>query len=304
MSREDKDAARLPSARRVSALQTWIEYAGTWVLLKTMQLLPVDAASGFGGWLGRQIGPRFSRHRRMLANLDLVFPHKSPTEKKAIARAVWDNAGRVVAEFAHLKQIIEEEGRIEVTGLEDLRSHVAENKGGFLLTAHYGNWEVTTLAGLRLGVAQHNLYRPARNPYVDRLLTGIRAKVVAGGMLPKGEGNLRDILRLLHQNRYIGMAVDQREERGLSLTFLGQDAATVHTPALLARRTGSPIFLGRAVRTRKAHFRLDCLFVPVDVTDDWESDVRTTTQRINDIISRWILESPDQWLWFHQRWTR
>ncbi len=290
------------SGRGLSAFQTWTEFLAAWAFLKTMGLLPVDTASDVGGWLGRQLGPRSSRHRRALANLDRVFPDKTAAEKQAIARAVWDNAGRVFAEYAHIKHIVQEDGRIEVTGLEDLRPHLSDDKGGFLLTAHYGNWEVTTLAGLRLGLSQYNLYRAPRNPHVDRLLAKLRGEMVAGGLLPKGDGNLRDILRLLRQNHYIGMVVDQREARGLTLSFLGQDSTTVHSPALLARRTGVPIFLGRALRTRSAHFRLECVAIPVDVTDDWENDVRTTTQRINDVITRWVVEAPEQWLWFHRRW--
>ena len=70
------------------------------------------------------------------------------------------------------------------------------------------------------------------------------------------------MMRLLGQGKYIGMMVDQREWKGLMLSFLGQPAATAHAPALVARRSGVPIFLGRATRLGGAHFELECLVSP------------------------------------------
>ncbi|RVB98256.1 lipid A biosynthesis lauroyl acyltransferase, partial [Mesorhizobium sp. M7A.F.Ca.CA.002.15.2.1] len=26
------------------------------------------------------------------------------------------------------------------------------------------------------------------------------------------------------------------------------------------------------------------------------------TQRLNDVVERWVREDPVQWMWFHKRW--
>jgi Kdo2-lipid IVA lauroyltransferase/acyltransferase len=279
-----------------------VEYVAVWTTLRLLALLPVDWASGYGGFIGRWFGPLTPRNRRALANLELALPNLSVRERRAIARGMWGNVGRIVAEHPHLARIMADESRVSIVGLDQCRAALVKGKGGFLLTAHYGNWEITTLAGRRLGLDQHNIYREAKNPLVDALIARLRVGTVTGGMLSKGPGNLRAIMRLLGDDKYIGMLVDQREKKGLALTFLGQPAMTLHAPALMARRLGAPIFLGRARRLRGARFELECLVVPVDHTQDWEKDVETTTQRINDILSRWIIEAPQQWFWFHQRW--
>ena len=156
---------------RGNALQNLAEYIGVWLALKILAALPVDWASGLGGFTGRWLGPLLPRHRRALANLERVFPGWPPSQRRAVARGVWDNAGRIFAEYPHLERILADPGRIRVVGLEACAAQITEGKGGFLLTAHYGNWEVTTLAGRRLKLEQYSVYRAARNPQVDALIS-------------------------------------------------------------------------------------------------------------------------------------
>jgi KDO2-lipid IV(A) lauroyltransferase len=279
-----------------------LQYYGVLLLYKLFSMLPVDTASQIGGSLARIIGPLLSSHKRALGNLRAVFPAMTDAEIAAIARQMWDNSGRVMAEYVHLETIMADPGRVTIIGLDRCAAHMAGKKSGFALTGHYGNWEVTALAGRKLGMRQVSLYRAAKNPYVDELVAARRRKTVSGGLLAKADGNMRAMMRLLSQGHYIGMMVDQREDRGLTLQFLGRPSNTVHAPALLARRGNLPIFIGRARRTKGAYFELECLPVPVDITADWERDVQTTTQKLNDILTSWIIESPEQWFWAHRRW--
>ena len=53
----------------------------------------------------RRIGPWLPEHRIGRANLTAAFPEKSDAEIEEILRGVWDNLGRVGAEFAHLDRL-------------------------------------------------------------------------------------------------------------------------------------------------------------------------------------------------------
>ena len=55
--------------------------------------------------LMRRIGPWLPEHRIGRANLVAAFPEKSPAEIERILRGVWDNLGRVGAEFAHIDRL-------------------------------------------------------------------------------------------------------------------------------------------------------------------------------------------------------
>src|SRR5262245_59484701 len=53
----------------------------------------------------RSIGPRLREDDLGRSNLRAAFPEKSPAEIEEILRGVWDNLGRVAAEFAHLDRL-------------------------------------------------------------------------------------------------------------------------------------------------------------------------------------------------------
>jgi KDO2-lipid IV(A) lauroyltransferase len=81
-------------------------------------LLPAAAASALGGFIMRKLGPRFGRHHKtVLPQLAAAFPGMSAEEREAAAMAMWDNLGRVFAEYAHLDDIY---GRVTVVGAAHL----------------------------------------------------------------------------------------------------------------------------------------------------------------------------------------
>src|SRR5262249_3660534 len=59
----------------------------------------------FAGSFMRTLGPRLKEHKIGRANLEAAFPEKSPAEIETILRGVWDNLGRVAAEFAHIDRL-------------------------------------------------------------------------------------------------------------------------------------------------------------------------------------------------------
>jgi KDO2-lipid IV(A) lauroyltransferase len=89
-----------------------IEAAALIALMTAFRLLPLDAASGLGGWLGRTVGPRLVASRRALGNLESAMPEIPAAERQKIIAAMWDNLGRVMAEYPHLEKIGRE--RVEI----------------------------------------------------------------------------------------------------------------------------------------------------------------------------------------------
>ncbi len=68
-------------------------------------LMPLEAASGLGGWLGRTIGPRVGITRRARRNLGRAFPEKTADEIEATVLDMWDNLGRTMLEYPHLDRL-------------------------------------------------------------------------------------------------------------------------------------------------------------------------------------------------------
>jgi len=264
--------------------------------------LGLDRASALGAALFASVGPRTSNHRRAVNNLTLAMPDLSNATRTTVLDQMWRNLGRVAAEYAHLPQLLSEPGRVTFEGMDKCLAVMREGRGGFLLSAHYGNWEMANAFGRHLGLRQANFHRPLANAGIEKLYLDCRAGTVTGPLVPHSDKTLELAVRLIKGRSYIGMLVDHKVNEGPRLPFVGRLAHTNPLPAILARRLRVPILVGRVIRLEGAHFRFECQPVDVERTDDRRADVLTTTRRINDVLSDWIREQPEQWCWVHNRW--
>src|ERR1700753_3534309 len=74
-------------------------------LLRTTRYFDPDKTADFFSRAASLIGPRLREQRIGRANLTAAFPEKSPEEIERILAGVWDNLGRIGAEFAHIDRI-------------------------------------------------------------------------------------------------------------------------------------------------------------------------------------------------------
>src|SRR5262249_40367061 len=79
--------------------------AGVSALLRGIRCLNRQWISNVAAAVMRTVGPLLREQRIGRDNLKAAFPDKSPQEIERILRGVWDNLGRVAAEFAHLDRI-------------------------------------------------------------------------------------------------------------------------------------------------------------------------------------------------------
>src|SRR5208282_2049930 len=125
-----------------------IEACGAALFFAAMRALPIDAASAFGGALARRIGPRLGISRRARRNLAAALPELSVAEIERIVRGMWDNLGRVAAEYPHLRhiRIFPPGERVETRGIEHLDRAIAASRPVIIFSGHLGNWEIAALA--------------------------------------------------------------------------------------------------------------------------------------------------------------
>src|SRR5690606_33550062 len=85
--------------------QYMLEAAAVWLAFFVFRSLSVENASALGGWIGRTIGPRLAASRKAAANLKSALPDKMEEDYVRILADMWENLGRVMAEYPHLKDI-------------------------------------------------------------------------------------------------------------------------------------------------------------------------------------------------------
>jgi KDO2-lipid IV(A) lauroyltransferase len=291
----------MPPIKRLAYL---VEGAAAWLLFSILGLVPITWASAFGGWLGRTLGPRLAITRRARRSLSRALPDLTPAECDRAILAMWDNLGRVVAEYPSLPSIrvFAPDGPVEVVGLENVEAARAGGKQLIFVSAHFGNWELASLAATQYGLKIAQIYRAANNPIVNALIMRFRAMLDVEA-IAKGPAGARRTVAALREGRHLALLIDQKMNDGIPVPFFGRDAMTAPAVAELALRYGAPIVPTKVERLAGARFRLTLYpAIEPDRTGDRRADVASTMARLNRIIEDWIRADPGQWFWLHRRW--
>lgn len=264
------------------------------------RLLPLDAASGLGGWVGRTLGPRMAASRKALANIALAMPDLPGAERARIVKEMWDNLGRVMAEYPHLDRISATRVTLQYAGNT---RHPADRKALYV-SGHLANWEVLIhVLAAQAGQTVGAVYRAPNNPWVDRLLNKTRAGASPIETYSKSKTGTRQMMKAMQRGMIIGMLIDQKYNEGLPVPFFGQLAMTSPAFVQLAQKFGYPVVPCRIERTGGAHFRTTVYDdIPVQDADGGDRPAEDVLTQAHELLEAWIAERPGEWLWLHRRW--
>jgi len=279
-------------------------------LLRTTRYFdPIKTANLFGRIAGL-IGPLTREQRIARANLIAAFPEKSPEEIETILAGVWDNLGRLGAEFAHLDHIWQhdpafpERSRIEIgPRTHELFAQLRlDGKPALIFAGHLGNWELPAVAAVAHGLAAAILFRRPNSASANRIIEEIRA-VKMGTLIPAGRDAPLRMAEALRNGQHVAILVDQYFSNGVEVTFFGRKTKANPTLARLLRQIECPIHGVRIIRLPGHRFRAELSEELTPVRDaSGQVDVQGTMQAITSVVEGWIREYPDQWLWLHRRW--
>src|SRR5262249_20162600 len=134
---------RARMARR-STIRNYAEGIGALLGYSLFRILPLDWASGLGGFLARSIGPRLGTSKRARENLRRAMPELDAAARERIVRGMWDNLGRVIAEYPHLDKfrLFDPSGRIDGVDAGDILANRDPDKRYIFFSAHCANWEI------------------------------------------------------------------------------------------------------------------------------------------------------------------
>ncbi|MGH1398176.1 MAG: lysophospholipid acyltransferase family protein [Alphaproteobacteria bacterium] len=266
-----------------------LEGFGLLILFCVFRCLPWRVASGFGGWIGRVVGARLAASRKAKRNLEAALPDIDADD---VICGMWDNLGRVVAEYPHLKTIAAEHTVIE--GGE----HIKDGDRCLFIAAHLGNWELNCIAPMLQRDLQIDItYRAPNNPFVDRMLMRMRSQ---GGRLrahaKSREGGM-SLLKAIKAGRHVGILIDQKYNEGVDVPFFGREAMTNPIFVQLAKKHGLKLIPVQNIRLEDGSFKLI-----VNPAMDLDKPLEDVIADAHGLLEGWISERPEQWLWLHRRW--
>jgi KDO2-lipid IV(A) lauroyltransferase len=280
------------------------------MLRTTRYFDPVKTANLFGR-ITQRIGPLFREDKIARANLTAAFPEKSPEEIDRIVAGVWDNMGRIGAEFAHLDRIWDyDPAHPDKPSNVEFSKRTAEifdqlrddGKPALIFASHLGNWEIPALAAVAHGLDAAVLYRPPNIAAADRAIKTIRA-VSMGNLIAASPDAPVKLAHALSDGQHVAMLVDQWFGKGVEVEFFGRKTRANPTLARLLRQVECPIHGVRIIRLPHHRFRIEVSeeVKPVH-TADGKVDIQGTMQAVTSVLEGWIRDYPEQWLWLHRRW--
>jgi KDO2-lipid IV(A) lauroyltransferase len=287
--------------------QNFLEFIGLKVLIFIVFLLGRKIAQLFGKFFSFIVFYFVPfRKQLVLTNISLSFPEKSKKEINKIAKNTYKTFIRVFIDMFFISRMPDENiERMLVYDKDMIEKALSKGKGLVLLSAHFGNWELSALAFAKkypvaLIVAKQS------NDFVDTMIESFRSKEGFNifNFQRDDKMSFRQIIKVLRKNQVLALLGDQDAgHKGVFLPFMGRLASTPKGPAFFALRAGSPLMTAFGVCQKDGSMKMKLEELQMPNTGNEEKDIEAINTIYNKRLEEVIRENPDQWFWFHRRWN-
>jgi len=271
------------------------------VMFLIFKILGIRLGSLLGGKLFQIIGPIFRSKKLIFENIRRALPNISKNELISIYDSMWENYGRVFAEYVFMKKFRNDQltENISIEGKEILQEIMIKNQKVIFISGHFSNFELMAMQIEKIGVKIAAIYRPLNNLYLNSIMERIRKKYICKHQIKKGVGGLKELIKLNKEGFSTALMIDQRVSQGIKSNFFNQKAYTTTIPAQLIKKFGMqvvPIFIERFDGIK---FKMT---VHKPLSFEENESIEGITFKLNKILEQMILKNPNYWIWSHNRW--
>ena len=271
------------------------------IFFSFFKILGLNISSALGGKLFEKIGPLFRSKKLIHSNLKKAFPDISLDHLNGITKMMWNNYGRVFAEYMFIKKFREDRSNknIIIEGQEILEDIKKKNKSVIFISGHLSNFELMAMYIEKSGIKLSAIYRPLNNIFLNKIMERIRKKYICKYQIKKGIGGMKKLMHLKKLNYSTALMIDQRVSQGIRSDFFNQKALTTTIPAQLVKKFKIPIVPIFIERINNINFKI---VIKNPITFDNEETTKTITDKLNLVLEKMISYKPELWIWSHNRW--
>jgi len=192
----------------------------------------------------------------------------------------------------------------EFDGIETLKKLLDQKKGGVLLSAHMGNFEIAEYflgeldCNVQINLVSSDLEHRAIKQYLDSISAKSSIKFI---ILKDDLSHIYEINKALAENELICFTGDRYLQgvKYLTAPFLGEDANFPAGPFLIASRLQVPVVFVYVMKEPNLHYHLYAREAEVKHRDE-KALLNTYLQSVESMIQRY----PLQWYNYFDFWGR
>jgi len=230
-------------------------------------------ASSLPPWLGYALadlaaGPHWygfpERRHAVLANLAVILPRASRSDRVKIGKRMVRSYNRMMYEFFRLPHVSREEllAAVDVVGKEHLDRAIERGRGVIITSTHLGNWELGAVMVAQWGYALHAVAGVQLGRWLSGAVRDTKTELSITTIAP--EDGFRKILRALEHNDPVALVVDGNlYQHGQPVEWFGRETPFPAGPGVLAQRTGALVVPAWCERLGNGRFRIT-IETPID----------------------------------------
>ena len=271
------------------------------IFFSLFKILGLKLSSALGGKIFEKVGPLFRSKNLIHTNIKKAFPEIELKNLNIITKLMWNNYGRVFAEYMYIKKFREDKSnsKIHIEGKEILEEIKKKDKPVIFISGHLSNFELMAMHIEKSGIKLATIYRPLNNIFLNKIMERIRRKYICKFQIKKGIGGMKKLITLKKSNFSTALMIDQRVSQGIKSEFFNQNALTTTIPAQLVKKFKIPIVPLSIERINNINFKI---VVKKPIIFNNEETTKTITDKLNLVLEKIIIYKPEQWIWSHNRW--
>ncbi|MFH0985467.1 MAG: ELM1/GtrOC1 family putative glycosyltransferase [Candidatus Omnitrophota bacterium] len=283
-----------------------IAYLIARALIFIFERIPLAVGLKIGDVLGRAVFYVSQKRRVAYINLKAALGEQlTSAERWKAVREHFGLMGQNVVEVMSFRRMKREhhDFHVKTQGVERYEELLRSGRGGVLLTAHFGNWELLQVwSGLR-GTPIHILAREQKYPRINGLINELRES--HGSISIRRGAGVRGLIRALREKKMVGVLGDQSagKTEGIILPFFGRRTTVPVGAFQLAHRTDAaimPFFIVRTVGPE--HEVYSEAILKDDTSLAPKARVEYQARQYLEVLEGFIRKFPNQWLWENKRW--
>ena len=245
----------------------------------------------------------------MRVNLKMCFASLKDDEIERLIKKNYYNFALFGAEFLLNQNTTKEQilSKISFENEELFNSVLSQNRPIIVQTAHYGNWELFSLAMAARYGAVSIIGRALDSAKMNEILSANRTRFDIE--LIDKKSAVKQALKALNNRRLLGILVDQNtaKNEGLECEFFSYKIMHTHAASVFASKSGAiiiPAFIERD-KSKDDSFKI-VFYEPIDMqvlsqNHSKEEALRLATQAQSDATAAQISKKPDEYFWMHKK---